>query len=313
MTAISRSARKNDACARAAALLLLLAAPLRGIAAEDDALLIERGAYLVRAGGCVACHTDGERGGGALAGGGPIKTSFGTFYAPNITPDRARGLGGWSEADFVAAMTRGRAPDGSPYYPIFHYTTYTRITPDDLHAIWTYLNSVAPDDTARRDHQLGMPFRYRWLNRLWQLLYFRAESFIADPGKSARWNRGSYLVESLSHCRECHTPRTAFGGLDLSRAYAGVAAGPDGRTVPNITSDAKTGIGGWSESDITWLLKTGFLPDGDVVEGTMAELVEHGTKHLSDDDRAAIATYIKSLPAIANRIGKPKSGNGFDY
>ena len=302
MAALSAAPGIGVGLAAASAFALAAAA-----ADEDDA--VARGAYLARAGGCVACHTDVKGGGTPLAGGGKIETPFGTFFGPNLTPHPDHGLGRWSEADFIDAMTRGRAPDGARYYPAFPYPSFSAIARTDLADLWAYLRSLAPVARANAPHELMWPFRWRFLNRVWQWLFFRPQTFAPDPSHDAHWNRGAYLSEALLHCKECHSPRTWLGALRTSLAYAGNRDGPGDTTVPNITPDAEAGIGRWSEIDIAWLLKTGFKPDGNDVQGTMAELIEHGSSHLAEDDRKAIAAYIRSLEPIRYQVRKKAAGS----
>ncbi|MEM7227058.1 MAG: cytochrome c [Pseudomonadota bacterium] len=271
---------------------LLLAGP----AAAQDEDPVEHGKYLVHAAGCVACHTvpKSEK---YLAGGVALKTPFGTFYTPNITPDEKTGLGTWSEAQFLEALKHGRAPDGSAYYPAFPYTSYSGMTDDDAKALFAYLKSVPAIEQANREHELDFPFGWRWLAGVWQSLFFEPRPFKADPDQSEAWNRGAYLVQDLGHCGECHTPRGWLGATEQDKALSGNPEGPEGKSVPNITP-GKGGIGDWSESDIAWYLKTGFLPDGDYVGGAMVEVVTEGTSKLTDDDRRAIAEYLVSVPPL---------------
>ena len=275
------------------------------VLASEDNLSPEqvlRGAYLLRAAGCVACHTDYEHGGTLLAGGRGLKTPFGTFYTPNITADPKYGIGNWNKHDFITAMTRGISPDGSHYYPVFPYTAYSGITADDLSDLWAYLRTVPLSRAPNRKHDVKFPFSIRLTNWAWKLMFFRPKAHRTDPTHSPEWNRGSYLVTTLGHCSECHTPRNLLGATKSKYAYAGTKQGPDGEKVPNITPDQKTGIGDWSQSDITWLLQTGFLPDGDVVGSLMADVVEHSTSHLTVDDQLAIAIYLQSLTPVRNRL-----------
>ncbi len=263
----------------------------------------DRGETLFYAAGCDNCHT--RKDGPPLAGGVVLKSPFGDFVTPNITPDPEHGIGRWSDADFVRALREGVAPDGSHYYPAFPYTTYTRMTDEDMLAIkrWIF-EAVEPVAQSAPPHALRFPFDQRWALALWKLLFFDPGVFRPDPSKSEAWNRGAYLVEAVGHCGECHTPRNAFGALDRDRWMAGTTEGPDGDTVPNITPDEATGLGTWSESDIAYLLETGILPDGDVVGGSMSPVVDEGTDRLSADDRRAIAVYLKSLPPLTNPDAK---------
>ena len=286
---------------------IALAALLLADAALADEEAIARGAYLARAGGCHACHTDHVVGGPSLAGGGAVATPFGSLFAPNITPDREHGIGRWSQAQFVTAMRHGQAPGSESYYPAFPYTAYSGITDGDLIDLWTYLQAQAPVAQPSAPHALAFPFDQRLASWAWQLMFFAPRPFLADPSRDEAWNRGRYLAEHLLHCGECHTPRNLLGGLDESLAYAGNRDWPAGGTVPNITSDKATGIGSWNANDIVWLLKTGFDPEGNDVQGSMAELIEHGSNHLEDTDLEAVAAYILSLDAIVYEIRRETS------
>jgi mono/diheme cytochrome c family protein len=282
-----------------AALAAWLLVPWRGappeIAETGDA---RRGEYVLRLGGCVSCHTDEKNGGQFLAGGRALATPFGTFHTPNITPHPEAGIGGWSSGAFVRAMIGGISPGGHPYYPAFPYPSYTRMAPQDLVDLKAYLDTVAPVASAVPEHELDFPFGFRPLLKGWQLLFFDDGSFAPDPGRPEVWNRGAYIVRGPGHCGECHTPRNAFGAKQEDRFLAGNPAGPDGKPVPNITPHPEDGIGGWSKTDIAFALQTGILPDGDVLGGAMAEVVEDATSHLTQDDRAAIAEYLLSLPPL---------------
>jgi mono/diheme cytochrome c family protein len=264
----------------------------------------KRGEYVLRLGGCAACHTDAKNHGQFLAGGRVLKTPFGTFYPPNITPDPMSGIGGWSTGAFVQAMTEGRSPGGRPLYPAFPYTSYTRMTRQDLVDLKAYLDTVKPVANRVPAHDLKFPFGFRPLLKGWQLLFFHSGTFRPDPAKSESWNRGAYIVNGPGHCGECHTPRNALGAPEHDRFLAGTRDGPDGKTVPNITPNRENGIGDWSKTDITFALQTGILPSGDVLGGAMGEVIEDATSHLTPDDRAAIAEYLLSLPPLE---GPPRS------
>jgi mono/diheme cytochrome c family protein len=260
---------------------------------------VARGSYLLRASGCVACHTDEKGGGAFLAGGRALKSPYGTFYTPNITPDPAEGIGGWREQDFLRALSQGLDPDERPYYPAFPYTAYSGMSEQDMKDLWAYLQSVLPSDRPNKRHELSFPFNLRTLTGLWPALYFEPARFRSDPARGVAWNRGAYLVRHLGHCGECHSPRGWLGALDRDRHLAGNPEGPDGKKVPNITAHETAGIGEWSETDIAFFLKTGFLPDGDVAGGAMEDVIRESTSRLSDADRAAIAVYLKSLPPLS--------------
>lgn len=263
-----------------------------------------RGEYAFHAAGCYTCHTDTEGHGQPLAGGAPIKTRFGTFYPPNITPDPDFGIGNWSDADFMRALREGVSPDGRQYYPAFPYGSFTKMTDRDILDIKAYIFTLPAVSAPSRPQDVPFWLSRRSLVKVWKWLNFEPGPLKPDPAKDERWNRGRYLVEALGHCGECHTPRTVTGGLDRSKAYSGTTDGPDGKLVPNITPDA-TGIADWTEIDIAYALKTGATPDGDDFGALMSDVVEEGTSFLTDDDRLAIAHYLKSLPPIKG-VSRPE-------
>jgi mono/diheme cytochrome c family protein len=258
---------------------------------------LAHGEYVLRAGGCVSCHTaeDGE----FLAGGRAIESPYGTFFGPNITPDPEHGIGRWSEADFRRALLKGESPDGRHYYPVFPYTAYTKLQVRDVEALWAYLQSGQVEPVAREDrpHELDWFVRFRPVLGVWKWLHFDAGTFQAEPRRSERWNRGAYLTRALGHCMQCHTPRTRTLGLDLERLGAGSRL-PDGDVASNITPDPETGIGRWAERHIARYLEIGLTRDGDFAGGSMADVIDDGTAHLIDADRRAIATYLQSLAPV---------------
>jgi mono/diheme cytochrome c family protein len=258
----------------------------------------ERGAYVLRMGGCASCHTDAANQGAFLAGGRSLQTPFGTFYTSNLTPDPETGIGGWSTGAFVQAMTKGVSPEGHDYYPAFPYTSYANMTVQDLADLKAYLDTVEPVANAVPPHALDFPYSFRPLLKPWKAMFFRAHGIEPDPSRSASWNRGAYLVQGPTHCGECHTPRNQLGAADRSHFLAGTRDGPDGKPVPNITPHQDDGIGGWSPTDVTFALQTGILPDGDVLGGAMSEVVRDSTGHLTQEDRAAIAEYLLSLEPL---------------
>ena len=271
------------------ALAVLFGAPA---AVRCDTAQLARGELLFHIGGCTNCHT--AKGGPTLAGGDPIVTPFGTFHAPNITPDRDSGIGGWSLDQFVHAMRDGRDPGGWPLYPAFPYTSYTHMHDEDLAALKAYLDTLPAVRQASKPHELRFPFSIRSGLYLWQWLFFTPERFIPDSGKDSAWNRGAYLVLGPGHCGECHTPRTFYGVLEWDHAFVGGQLGKD--KVPNITPNPTAGIGKWSDGDVTTLLKLGMTPDGDFVGSDMSKVVNNGTSKLPDADVEAIVTYLQSLP-----------------
>jgi mono/diheme cytochrome c family protein len=282
-----------------AAPLLLLGLVAVGGASAAEGDIVKRGEYLIIAGGCVSCHTDFKKKGKPFAGGAPIKTPFGAFYPPNITPDKTHGIGNWSDADFIRAMRDGKNPDGAHYFPAFPYTSYTQITEPDLKAMKAYLFSIAEVAQPSTPHDISFPFSWRFLQTGWKLLFFRNERFTQDSAKSDQINRGAYLTNALGHCGECHTPRNALGGLDYDRWMAGTKDGPEGEAIPNLTPDPKSGLT-WSVPEIVEYLTSGQNPDFDFAGSLMAEVIEHNTGKLTKTDLTAIAAYLKSLKPIAS-------------
>jgi len=257
---------------------------------------IERGRYLVHAGGCISCHTAKDENAIPLAGGRALETPFGTFYAPNITPDRDTGIGTWTTENFINAFWNGLGPDGKHYFPAFPYPSYTGISQDDLQAIKAYLFSLEPVHQNNREHDLPWYLSFRIAAGVWKLINFTPDRFKAAPDQSETWNRGAYLVRHLGHCGECHTPRNFLGATNSNEELSGTAAGPNGKKVPDITPNSDTGIGSWTENEIEFFLELGMLPDGDFVGSKMVPVIDDNTSQLTTKDRQAIAVYLKSLP-----------------
>lgn len=277
----------------------IAAAPLiLAAAALSEESMQEQGEYLINAGGCVDCHTEDSDEASPLAGGRAIESPFGTFYSPNITPDVETGIGGWSDEEFVNAFWDGTNPEGEHYYPAFPYTSYTGVSREDLLAMKAYLFSLDPVSNATPEHELAWYISTRLAAGAWKLKNFDSQRFEADPGQSDEWNRGAYLVRHLGHCGECHTPRSATGGLQYDRELAGNPDWSDDEKIPNITPHKDDGIGKWSKSDIEYFLEVGMLPDGDFVGSTMGAVVDNNTGKLIRDDRVAIVIYLKSLPPL---------------
>lgn len=259
---------------------------------------VERGAYLARAAGCVTCHTHKDAGGAPLAGGRAFVTPFGTFYAPNITPDPEHGIGGWGEADLVRALGEGRAPDGRAYFPVFPYPAYTRMSRADVADLWAYLQSVPARAASSPDHALAWYLRLPGAMAVWRWLHFTPGPLAEVPGRSPEWHRGRYLAEALAHCGECHTPRDALGGLRQERHYGGGVLAPDGEVAPNITPHREAGVGRWSAGDLAFFLEIGMTPDGDFTGGSMAAVVDGVTGPLTPGDRKALVVYLRSLEPL---------------
>ncbi|MDP2411594.1 MAG: cytochrome c [Pseudolabrys sp.] len=256
---------------------------------------LDNGKTMFDAGGCTSCHaTPGQQDRTQLAGGMPLPSPFGTFYVPNISSHATDGIGGWSEAQFVTAMTKGTSPSGQHYYPAFPYTSYQRMAVGDVRDLFAYMKTLPAAEGRVRGHDLPFPFNIRRTLGGWKFLYLDGEPFRPDPSQSAQWNRGAYLVNGPAHCAECHSPRNALGGIVAAQRFAG-GPNPEGKGwVPNIT---QKGLSDWSASDIAYMLESGQLPDGDSVGSNMAAVVRN-TAQLSAADRDAMAAYIKSLPAI---------------
>ena len=272
----------------------LLAAMHGGAAAQGDA---KRGAYLIRAAGCAGCHTEAKKDATPYAGGRALKTPFGTFYGPNITPHPSAGLGRWSEADFVRAMRLGVRPDGAHYFPAFPYPSFTRITDADFRDLWAYLRTLPRSARPSQAHDLRFPFGWRFLVVGWKWLFFSPGPYSADPKRTPLLQRGAYLVEALGHCGECHTSRNFLGGPKRDRPLAGAAKGPDGDRIPNLTPAR---LKKWNDGELQGFLQTGLTPDGDVAAETMGEVIRNTTAELTPADLAALIAYLRSLPAIAD-------------
>lgn len=253
-----------------------------------------RGERIFWAGGCAACHADAKAEGAAklvLGGGQEFPSPFGTFVAPNISPDPKNGIGGWTVADLANAMLRGVSPDGRHYYPVFPYASFANAELQDVADLHAFLQTLPPVATPSQPHKVGFPFNIRRGLGLWKRLYL-GRGWVVAGDLTAEQMRGRYLVEGLGHCGECHTPRGPFGGLERDHWLAGAPIpGAKGR-FPNITP-AKLK---WSQADIVEYLSSGFTPTFDSAGGHMALVVEN-TAHLPPEDRAAIAAYLKIVPA----------------
>jgi mono/diheme cytochrome c family protein len=257
------------------------------------------------AAGCASCHAAPEARGEdklRLGGGLELATDFGIFRVPNISPDPATGIGGWSTLDFVNAVTRGVSPGGAHYYPSFPYTSYSRMRIEDVIDLKAFINTVPPISNQVADHELGFPFSVRRGVGLWKRVYLSPEPIVGVSEGDDLLARGRYLVEGPGHCGECHTPRNRFGGLRTNQWLAG-AANPEGRgTIPNITPHEE-GLS-WSQAEIADTLKSGFTPDFDTLGGRMAAVQEE-LSHLPDEDLQAIGAYLKAVPALPDAVRNP--------
>ena len=255
----------------------------------------DRGRLIYTAAGCASCHMAPGAEGEArdlLVGGQAFASDFGTFYAPNITPDSAAGIGGWTVVQLADALTQGVSPDGQHYYPALPYWSYSKMAAQDIADLHAFLMTLPADATPSQPHEIGFPFNIRRLLGGWKFLNMD-ENFVLQGSLTETETRGRYIAEALAHCGECHTPRNAIGGLDTASWLAG-ATNPDGKgRTPNITP-AKLA---WSEDEIVEYLTSGFTPEFDSVGGHMAHVVDNMSK-LSEDDRRAVAAYLKKVPGV---------------
>ena len=259
---------------------------------EGDA---ERGALVFHAAGCANCHAAPDAEGAArlvLAGGQRFASDFGTFVAPNISPDPDHGIGTWTREDFAAAMVLGVSPEGRHYFPAFPYTAYARATAQDVADLWAYWARLPLSERPNEPHEIAFPFGARRNVGLWKTIHLRRDWAVTGDLTELE-ARGRYLSEALAHCAECHTPRDGLGGLDRSRWLAG-APNPSGQgRIPNITPAALR----WSAEDVAAYLSSGFTPDFDVAGGTMA-LVVDSLSNLPPEDHAAIAAYLRRVAPV---------------
>lgn len=259
-------------------------------AAPADPAAIARGAYVSIQSDCVACHS--APGGKPFAGGYGLQTPFGVIYSTNITPDLKTGIGSWTERDFFRAVRHGKHKNGQLLYPAMPYNAYVRMNDNDLHDLWAYIRSLEPVEQAATPNTLGFPYDIRLSLLGWNLLFFDNSAFQAEPSQSEQWNRGRYLVDGAGHCASCHTPKNLLGG-DTERYLQGAEVA--GLHAADITGDAYLGVGAWSLDQLQQYLKTGSNHQA-VASGSMGEVVEFSTQHLKDQDLAAIAEYLKSVP-----------------
>jgi mono/diheme cytochrome c family protein len=258
---------------------------------------IKRGEYLARAADCEVCHT--APGGGAFAGGLAVPLPFGALYSTNITADSETGIGNYSDADFLNAVQRGIRKDGTRLYPAMPYPSYTYMTDADALAIKAYLFSRPAMHAANRADTLVFPFNQRWSMIFWSWFFNANSRFAPNTAQSPQWNRGAYLAEALAHCGECHTPRNLAFALDNRKKFAGAVTA--GWHAFNITSDKATGIGGWSDEEITAYLSTGHALNHGTAAGPMGEAIDQSFSQMSKADIAALVVYLRSVPAITER------------
>jgi mono/diheme cytochrome c family protein len=295
---IARLSRLAAAVISVTSFSVLMATCSMAQAAPVSLELVQRGAYLARAGDCIACHTaqDGQ----PFAGGLPLNTPIGVIYSTNITPDLETGIGRWNVDDFVKVMREGVAKKGYHLYPAMPYTSYARLSQEDLLALNAYfMQGMEAVRNPNRPSQLNWPLGMRSLVAVWNTLYFKKGEYAADANKGASWNRGAYLVQGLGHCGECHTPRGLAGQMKAGREQDGrhylAGARLDNWYASPLTGDLETGLHAWSKDEIVEFLKTGRTARV-AAFGVMAEVVGKSTQYLTDQDLVAIAEYLKSLP-----------------
>ena len=264
--------------------------PARDLTLVGDAT---RGAYLMRVGGCVACHSDSSSGAGLLAGGpgGPgLVSPFGTFHAPNITSHPEAGIGSWTLAQFSKAMSDGEGPQGH-LYPAFPYENYTLMSDQEIADLYAALMAVPADPTPSKPHEVGFPFNIRPVLAGWKNLFFKPQRYVADATQSDEWNRGRYLALGPGHCVACHSPRNLLGGIEAGRELAGNPGGGVGGKAPSLLA-ADLSAAGYDASSLAQALSDGFTPDFDVLGGAMGEVISDGTSLWTTEDRAAVAAYL---------------------
>lgn len=271
------------------------AVPAAASSSSGQDARLERGRYLAIAADCMACHTAAS--GKPYAGGYAIDSPLGTIYATNITPSKKGGIGHYTEADFARALRQGVRADGSHLYPAMPYTSYALLSDADVGDLYHYfMHAVKPVDEPARQTRLPFPFNVRLSMMGWNALFLDDKRFVPDAGKSAQINRGAYLAEGLAHCSACHTPRNMLMAEVGSQKLAGANLGS--WHAPNITSDAISGIGGWSDAELAAYLKTGHVEGKGQAAGGMAEAIQNSLQFLRDDDVAAIVAYLRTVPPV---------------
>jgi len=275
---------------------------LQANALPDHDVDLANGERMFLAGGCASCHAAPDASGDArlvLSGGLGLETPYGTFHAPNISPG-PQGIGGWRDLDFANAMMRGVSPEGAHYYPAFPYTSYAKMPLDDLADLWAFMKTLPAVETSgpAPETELAFPYNVRRGIGLWKRAYLSEAPVVGNAalGSDPQLLRGRYLTEGPGHCGECHTPRNWAGAMDTGRWLAG-APNPEGEgRVPNITPHAQ-GVAGWTEDDLAFGLESGFTPEFDSMGSTMAAVVKNFAQ-VGAEDRAAIAAYLKAIPAL---------------
>jgi len=261
--------------------------PERDLTLVGDAT---RGEYLLRLGECMTCHTDGANGGAEFGGGAALATQFGTFYGPNISSSTEFGIGGWTLAQFSAAISDGEGPQGH-LYPVFPYEDYTLMSDQEVADLYAALMATTPVDTPSRPHEVSFPFNIRLALAGWKNLFFKPQRYVADASQTEEWNRGRYLVDGPGHCGMCHSPRNMLGAIDPGTELTGNTAGGTGGRAPALTAAALTDEG-YDVDTLASALADGFTPNFDMLGGPMGEVISDGTSHWTDEDRRAVAVYL---------------------
>jgi mono/diheme cytochrome c family protein len=290
-----KRSKLNAGLGAAALTAALLGGYQAASAGEVDSMnftAVDRGRYLSILSDCASCHTVPQKN-QPFAGGRPIETPFGSIVAPNITPDLETGIGSWTDDQFDNAVRKGIGRNGERLYPAMPFNAYTKMSRQDVMAIRAYLGTVTAVYNPVVADTLPFPFNIRASMRVWDGLYFKEGEYVADPHKSAEWNRGAFLVDGPAHCGACHTPKTFLGGDKTAQYLQGSPL--QGWSAPNITNDARTGLGGWSVDEVAAYLKAGHNRIT-AATGPMAEAVNLSTSKMTDEDVKAISTYLKSLP-----------------
>lgn len=295
----------------------IVALLLSGVASAEDAstreaALVKRGEYVARTADCVACHTtDHDK---PFAGGLPMGLPMGNIYSTNITPDKDTGIGSYTLDEFKRVLREGVTPDRGNLYPAMPYPSYTKMTDDEIEALYAYfMHGVQPINQENRSPDFYWPLTIRWPLKMWNWMFLDEGAYQPKAGQSDEWNRGAYLVQGPAHCGTCHTPR----GLAMQeRAYDETGeeylAGADIASwhAFNITSDKNSGIGDWSTEELMQYLKTGNVPGKGQAAGQMGEAVEHSFSHMTDADLRAMAVYVKTVPAVNDGDTQPRHSYG---
>jgi len=261
--------------------------PPRNLSLSGDAA---RGAYVVRLSGCDSCHTDHKSGGAFLAGGAPLVTPFGTFYPPNITPDKQTGIGNWTLAQFSDALSNGDSPHGN-LYPVFPYNDFTLMSDQEVVDLYAAVRAAPAVVHRPPPNKVPFPFNIRLIVSGWKNLFFSPHRYRDDPAHSAAWNRGAYLANGLAHCVACHSPSNALGAIQGGKHFTGNPFGGTGGKAPAITTMALVSDG-YTGASLVNLLRTGVTPSAGTVGNDMGTVVTDETSHWSDSDLSALSTYL---------------------